>query len=191
MNKKKFKKTFSQKIYSFLFIFIPGYIKRKIDYKRLNNLIFMSKIGNFSLKGLDIDGSYKGIGTHVTVGDYFQINDNFFVHGSGKLTIGNYFHCGCNITIITTSHNITNYKKIPYDEKRIDRPVNIGDFVWFGDNVIVNPGIEIGEGAVIYAGSVITKNVPPLAHVGGNPAKIIKYRDKDLFYRLKKEKKYF
>lgn len=185
------KKTIGQKIYSLFFIFIPGLLKKLIDYKSLNHYIFMSKTGNFNIKGLDIDGSFKGLGKHVKVGDYFQINDNFFVHGSGDLTIGNYFHCGCNITILTTSHNIFDNEKIPYDEKRIDRPVTIGDFVWFGDNVIINPGISIGEGAIVFAGSVVTKDVPPLALVGGNPAKIIRYRDSEKFNKLKSQKKFF
>ena len=54
--------------------------------------------------------------------------------------------------------------------------------------MIINPGVKIGEGAIVFAGSVVTKDVPPLALVGGNPAKIIRYRDKDLFYNLKMKK---
>ena len=62
---------------------------------------------------------------------------------------------------------------------------------WFGDNIIINPGVKIGEGAVVFAGSVVTKDVPPLALVGGNPAKVIRYRDENLYYKLKSEKKFF
>lgn len=185
------RKSFVQRIYVFFFIYLKGLIKKTINYKQLNQFIFMSKTNDFSKKGLDIDGHFKGISENFKYGNYFQINDNFFVHGSGSVTIGDYFHCGHNITILTTSHNIFNYTKIPYDEKRIDRSVVIGDFVWFGDNVMINPGVKIGEGAIVFAGSVVTKDVPPLALVGGNPAKIIRYRDKDLFYRLKDEKKFF
>lgn len=54
--------------------------------------------------------------------------------------------------------------------------VHVGNDVWIGQNVIVLPGVRIGDGAVIAAGAVVTKNVPPYAIVGGVPAKIIKYR---------------
>ena len=63
----------------------------------------------------------------------------------------------------------------------------IEDFVWLGYGVIVMPGIKVGEGAVVSAGSVLVKDVPPLAVVGGNPAKIIKYRNKERFNQLKKK----
>lgn len=52
----------------------------------------------------------------------------------------------------------------------------IGHDVWIGYNAIILPGVNIGTGAVIGAGSVVTKDIPPYAIVGGNPAKIIKYR---------------
>ena len=54
--------------------------------------------------------------------------------------------------------------------------INVGNDVWIGNNVIVMPGVTIGNGAVIGAGAVVTKDVPPYAIVGGNPAKVIKYR---------------
>jgi hypothetical protein len=53
------------------------------------------------------------------------------------------------------------------------------------------PGVTVGEGAVLGAGSVVTKSVPKYAVVGGNPAKVIKYRDIEMFERLKAEKKYY
>lgn len=76
---------------------------------------------------------------------------------------------------------------IPYDESYIYKNITIGDCVWFGNRVLVIGNINIGEGAIIAAGSVVTKDVPPLAIVGGNPAKIIKYREKDHYYKLKEQ----
>lgn len=52
----------------------------------------------------------------------------------------------------------------------------VGDDVWFGCNVTVLSGVTIGQGAVIAAGTVVTKNIPPYAIAGGVPAKILKYR---------------
>lgn len=63
--------------------------------------------------------------------------------------------------------------------------IGIGNDVWIGANVIILDGIEIGDGAVVAAGSVITKSVPPYAIVGGVPAKIIRYRfEKDKIEKL-------
>ena len=56
------------------------------------------------------------------------------------------------------------------------RPVVIGDDVWIGGRVIILPGVTIGNGAILGAGAVVTHDVPSYAIVGGNPAKIIKYR---------------
>lgn len=55
-------------------------------------------------------------------------------------------------------------------------PVEVADDVWIGTNALILSGVKIGQGAIVAAGAVITKNVPPYAIVGGNPAKIIKYR---------------
>lgn len=61
-------------------------------------------------------------------------------------------------------------------EIRDNEPVVIGNDVWIGANVILLPGVNIGDGAVIAAGAVVTKNVDPYAIVGGVPAKVIRYR---------------
>ncbi len=58
------------------------------------------------------------------------------------------------------------------------KPVVIGDHVWIGGNSVINPGVKIGEGAVIASGSVVTKDVPPYTLVGGNPAHTIKQIEK-------------
>ena len=60
------------------------------------------------------------------------------------------------------------------------KPVYIDDDVWIGRRVLIMPGVHIGTGAIIAAGSVVTKNVEPYSIVGGNPAKHIKYRRENL-----------
>ena len=117
-----------------------------------------------------------------------HLKSGTFIECSGKVEIGRYFHTGRGLTIFSTNHNYENAKKIPYDEKSINKPVIIKDFVWFGSNVTVVPGVTVGEGVVAGAGSVITKDIEDYAIVGGNPAIVIKYRDKNRFNKLKLDK---
>lgn len=123
----------------------------------------------------------------VVLGNHCNFN-GMIIKGNGKVTIGDYFHSGTGCKIITQNHNYEG-SKIPYDDTVITKNVDIKECVWFGDDVLVIGNVIIGEGAIIAARSVVCKDVPPLAIVGGNPAKIIKYRDSDHYYKLKKDGK--
>lgn len=72
----------------------------------------------------------------------------------------------------------------------IYKNVEIGDCVWLGSRVIILPGTKIGEGAIIQAGSVVHGDIPECAIVGGNPAKVFKYRDIEHYKNLKELKKF-
>lgn len=109
--------------------------------------------------------------------------------GNGKITIGSYFHSGVNCQIITSFHNYES-TMLPYDTSYIDKDVTIGDCVWLGNNIIILGGVTIGEGAIIQAGSVVCKDIPPLAIAGGHPATVFKYRNKDHYEKLKSENKF-
>lgn len=124
----------------------------------------------------------------VTVGKHCNFN-GMQVLGGGKVHFGDYFHSGIECMIITQNHNYEG-DMIPYDNTYVYKNVTIGDCVWFGNRVIVTGNVTIGEGAIIAAGSVVCKDVPPLAIMGGNPAKIIKYRNKDHYFKLKSEGKF-
>ena len=125
----------------------------------------------------------------VYVGDYCNFN-GMSVLGGGKVVFGDYFHSGTECMIISQNHNYEG-NKIPYDNTYKYKNIIIGDYVWFGNRVIVTGNVNIGEGAIIAAGSVVCKDVPPLAIVGGNPARVIKYRDKEHFYKLKAEGQFY
>ena len=120
-----------------------------------------------------------------------HLKSETYIECTGGVTIGKYFHTGRGLTIFSTNHNYESEKSIPYDEITICKPVIIKDFVWFGSNVTIVPGVTVGEGAVIGSGAVLTKDVPPYSIVGGNPAKIIKMRDIELFEKLKSEGKFY
>lgn len=119
-----------------------------------------------------------------------HIKSDTFIECSGGVTIGRYLHTGRGLTIFSTNHNYQRPTAIPYDSTDIARPVAIGDFVWLGANVTIMPGVTIGEGAVVGGGSVVTGDVPKYAVVGGNPARVLKYRDADVFEELKRLEKF-
>lgn len=122
----------------------------------------------------------------VTVGHNCGFN-GIRITGLGGVKIGSYFHSGTNVKIMLGSHDYEYGDKIPYGKHYKEKNVVIDDFVWLGDDVIICGNVHIGEGAIIAIGSVVVKDVPPYAIVGGNPAKILKYRNIDQFNKLKKE----
>lgn len=130
---------------------------------------------------------------NVIIGEYTVLNRKAHLNPGKKaqIKIGKYCHIGQGLTIYAFNHNFLSNQSIPYDQKTIDKNVIIEDFVWIGANVTVLPGVTIDEGAIIGAGAVVTQNIPKGAIVGGNPAKIIRYRDLDLFNKLKEEQKFF
>ncbi len=162
------------------------YLKQKIKYYEIKS----GQVINFvpqGTGGVDISGDCK----KIKISHTSHLKSNTFIECSGGVSIGMYFHPGKGLTIFSTNHNYNSSSKIPYDEISIQKSVVIKDFVWCGSNVTIVPGVTIGEGVVIGAGSVVTKNIPDYAVVGGNPATILKYRDINLFKKLKKEGKFF
>jgi len=111
------------------------------------------------------------------------------IQGCGEVIIGDNFHSGKECIIITQNHNYKG-EMLPYDNTYICKKTIIGDNVWFGHRVLVLPGVQIGEGAIIQAGAVVTKDIPKYAIVGGNPAKTFKHRDIEHYERVKKEGKF-
>ena len=126
----------------------------------------------------------------VILKDRVSIYGGTMINSQGGLYIGENTGIGYNCTIFTAQHQYRNTETIPFDNGVDLKPVVIHEFVWTGAGVMIMPGIEIGEGAILGMGSVISKNVPPLAIVLGNPCKIIGYRDKDHYYKCKKEGKF-
>ena len=135
-------------------------------------------------KGLRVNRSCEFNG-NVIVGNHCNFN-GLVVAGCGDVIFGNYFHSGVQCLIISSNHNYKG-EQIPYDSTHIKKTIIINDFVWFGSRVTIVGNVTIGEGAIIEAGAVVCKDVPPLAIVGGNPAKIIGYRDEEHFNKLKND----
>lgn len=125
-----------------------------------------------------IDSVVVGKGTYGGL-NVLKYNDSF------NLYIGHYCSIGPEVVfILNADHQTSTISTYPFKVKYLGfsgESVSKGDIVikddvWIGYGAIILSGVNIGQGAVVAAGSVVTKNVPPYAIVGGNPAKIIKYR---------------
>lgn len=131
--------------------------------------------------GQEVDASitllppfYVDYGKHIKIGKGCFIQQCCTFFGRGGITLGNDVLVGPKVNIITINHD-------PDPENRsatYGRPVVIEDKVWIGINATILPGVKIGYGAIIGANSVVTKDVPPMTVVAGNPARIIKTLNK-------------
>lgn len=117
--------------------------------------------------------SFSSKNAEVCVGCHVNFNGVRII-GNGRVEIGNYFHSGANVKIMLGSHDYEYGDAIPYGLHYSEKHIVIDDFVWVGQDVIICGNVHIGEGAIIALGSVVVKDVPPYAIVGGNPAKVMR-----------------
>ena len=117
--------------------------------KELNNRYWLQR---GRLSGAVI-GNGSSMNFRTILNDKTRLRNNFnsnglWIQGPGAVTIGDNFHCGRNCMILTSNHN---YKgdALPYDKTDVVADTTIGDNVWLGHNVIILPGVSIGEGVVV------------------------------------------
>lgn len=120
-----------------------------------------------------------------------NIHVNGFTKVNSKTIICNNTHSGKNLKLIVGNHNFDKGNKVPYDETWINKKIIIKDNVWIGINVICIGNVVIEEGSIIGAGSVVVNDVPKCAIVGGNLAKILKYRDCEHYENLQSNGQFF
>ena len=115
-------------------------------------------------------------GRSISIGDDSSIGERSRL--LGRIIIGKDVMMGEEVIILTHNHNFDRLD-IPMCQQgfKKEEPVTIADDVWIGARVIILPGVIVGKGAILAAGAVVTKDVPPYAIVGGNPARVIKMRN--------------
>ncbi len=125
-------------------------------------------------------GAYFGNGKDIKAGIYVGLGKNFIMHNR-VLTIDDYLMMGEDVMFLGSGHGFDRLDvPMGQQESKEKTPLYIAGDVWIGARVVVLPGCKrIGHGAIIGAGSVVTKDVPDYAIVGGNPAKLIRFRKED------------
>ena len=122
-------------------------------------------------RGLWIDGHAK-----LMLGNEVFFNFGCMLQSTGGIRIGHRVLVGPGVTILSANHDIRKGVCVRKSQA-ILRPVIIEDDVWLAARCIITPGVTIGKGAIVAAGAVVTRNVPPEVVVAGVPAKILKARE--------------
>lgn len=128
---------------------------------------------------------------NITIGSNVHIGVQATIYALGGLIIGDGTIIGPRLTVYSANHRFRDARAIPYDDVVLPEQVEIGENTWIGGNVILVPGVTIGEGCIVAAGSVVTKDFPPCNVIGGNPARVIDTRDKNHYMQLKQEKQVY
>lgn len=139
----------------------------------------------FARCGEDVSTGYRNtfsyenmeVGSHVSFG-----SESLFLSAAAKIIVGDHVMFGPRVTVVTGNHR-TDIKGKLLDEVKAEdkRPEDDQDVVfegdnWIGANAVILKGVTIGRGAVVGAGSVVTKDVPPYTIAAGNPARVIRRR---------------
>jgi serine acetyltransferase len=152
---------------------VPSMHFRKLIYKLLGAKVAHDVVFHFKteLRAPEL----------LVIGGGTIIGDNAILDARGGLEMGKNVNLSSNVSIYTLQHD---HRDPDFNCTNLHAKVTIDDRVWLGSNVIVLPGVHIGEGAVCCAGCVVTKDVEPYAVVAGIPAKKVNERPRNLRYNF-------
>ena len=168
-------------LYRLRIMFPYSHIERKtyisyqsIDLIKLHRKSYISYFTTIHVNNYDSmhNNSYFELGENSTIGELNNIRAS-----GGKIIIGDNCQISQHVSMIAANHNIIRKKLIIKQEWNEERTgIIIKDDVWIGANTVILPGVVINTGAIVAAGSVVTKDVAKYSIVAGIPAKHIKYR---------------
>ncbi|WP_405690817.1 sugar O-acetyltransferase [Streptomyces sp. NBC_01185] len=125
---------------------------------------------------------HAAFGSNVHIGDDFFGNVNLTFVDDVDIRIGNDVMIAPSVTLTTTGHPVHPSRRADFG--RFSEPIDIEDKVWIGSNVVILPGVRIGYGSVIGAGSVVSRSIPPMSVALGTPCRVIRaITDEDLTTR--------
>jgi len=124
--------------------------------------------------GSRISHNVKVLGaSKVSIGCNTTVTNSCIIDGRGGLTIGDDVMVGFESILLTSTHRFDDPRRPIRLQGFVQEPVTLGNDIWIGMRAMILPGVTIGDGAIVAAGAVVTKDVAPYAIVGGVPAKTI------------------
>lgn len=142
------------------------------EYMSIMKDLFRGNIGQGSIVTSPLQGVCF---ERMTIGNNVYINSNLLVMGRGGITIEDNVQIAANVQLLTNNHD--EYERAVL----LLKPIVIKNGAWIGAGATILPGVTVGKHAIVGASSVVTKDVPDYAVVVGNPARILKYLDKERF----------
>ncbi|WP_198133802.1 acyltransferase [Anaeromyxobacter dehalogenans] len=125
------------------------------------------------------DGVQIDMPSKLRIGLRTSINRGTILNCGGGITIGDDVLIGPDVIVYSQNHNYKDASRLVAEQGYSFAPVVIGDDVWIAARAVILPGVELGRGAVVASGAVVTKNVPPYTLVGGVPARALGRRTSD------------
>lgn len=159
-------------------------------FLRLGNDVYVSALSRHGIEFGDnvsvgafsriiVSSSFNNIGEKIKIGNNVGIGEFAYLGGSGGLEIGDECIVGQYLSCHPENHNYQNIE-ISIRHQGVNRKgIKIGKNCWIGSKVTILDGVEIGDGCILAAGSVITKSFPDNSIIGGIPAKLLKTRTND------------
>ena len=114
----------------------------------------------------------------VRIGSHCNLAQGVFITGGGGVLIGDWVGFGPDVKVWSVTHRFDDPDRPWLLQGWEKKPVTIEDDVWLGANAFVMPGVTIGRGAIVSAGAVVNKSIPPFAIVAGNPGRVLGWRKK-------------
>ena len=139
-------------------------------------------LGSVGERAVLLPPFHAGFGSNVHIGDDFFGNVNISFVDDVDIRIGDGVMIAPAVTLTTTGHPV--HPALRVDFTRFSAPIHIEDKVWIGSNAVVLPGVRIGYGSVIGAGSVVSRDIPPMTVALGTPCRVVRaITDEDLTTR--------
>jgi len=157
---------------------------KRIRQKLINLIPFIKLRNELLYKYGWFPGNYVHPDVKISAIKNLKLGGNVYIGGGGAklsceggLEIGKNTAIGEGCLFMTSNHNYKSKTHVPFDRTGIMQKIVVGENCWIGARASICPGVKIEDGAIVAMSSVVTKSVPKCAIVGGNPAKIIGWRN--------------
>lgn len=143
------------------------------EYQREERVASLPKIfKQIGENGYVMPPLYVDYGTNTTIGDNFYANYDLTLLDVAPITIGDNVMFGPRVSLLTPAHPID--ADVRNSGLEFGKPITIGNNVWLGGHVVVNPGVTIGNNTIVGSGAVVTKDLPDNVIAVGNPARVLR-----------------